>query len=80
MWKIVALNCTVVFDAVIWRATALWVDDDGSEGVRIEKTGQAYLTDRDDPSSMLLLAARDLEARVGEPASGRAPEAWIPVD
>lgn len=74
MWTHVSINVTPVWEDALYRLVALWVDDDGSEPVVIEKGGRVALGPDDSPEGILrsvagaLLRDRPSEARRPRPS------------
>lgn len=63
MWISVHLECHVVWDDVLWRCTAIWQDEDGSEPVVLEKHGRCPSDPDGGPDAVLAAAASALKGQ-----------------
>lgn len=61
MWQNISLNVTQVWDEALWRATAVWQDDEDSEPIVLQRTGRVSLNGDDSPELVLQAAVRDLQ-------------------
>lgn len=74
MWTHVSLNAEIVWDDVLWRAVALWQDDDAAEPVVMEKSGRVPVGADATPEAALYRAALAMQSATAVRA------AWVPAD
>lgn len=61
MWTQVSLSLHHVWDDVLWRATAIWQEDDQVEPVTLSLSGRAAAGGLESPASLLAAALDALE-------------------
>jgi hypothetical protein len=63
MWTHVSLNLDIVWEDVLWRALAIWQEDEHSEPVVLEKGGRVPLPADGGPDEALYAAVRALQGQ-----------------
>jgi hypothetical protein len=72
MWTQVSLSLHHVWEDVLWRAVAIWQDDQVSEPVTLCVDGRADARGLESPDSLLLVALTALQDELAR--SRRGPE------